>query len=330
MLQRVLTLVCAVLFLATAQPAHAAKVMFGTQDTLEKIQDVTIKGPKGEKLYLGYKFSTHSFVAPYWLSDEGYILGIDGVKSYFKLSDEQIKNFQASGALPNPLPPYEIGFFHYAFGNLAWIILVCIGVSIGFSMRADGKKDAARPIAAAGIAHAEAGNYDAAIAEYDKALVMAPKFVEVNMARGDAQYRKGATDLAISDYSKVINANKKHADALLQRGLAFRDKGLTDQSISDLTRAIKVQDHPMVRNERGKAYASKGDYKLAIADFTAVLKAAPEADIVLMQRAEAYDKSGHAAKAEADRQAAVAAQSARARAEQAEANTHARSDAGKA
>jgi tetratricopeptide (TPR) repeat protein len=317
MLQRLFMLAFAVVFLFSAQPAHAAKVMFGTRDTLEKIQDVTITGPKGEKLYLGYKFSIHSFIAPYWLSDDGYILGIDGVKSYFKLSDEQIKNFQASGALPKPLPPYEIGFVHYAFGNLAWIVLACIGVGIWFSMRADRKKDAARPIAAAGIAHAEAGNYDAAIAAYDKALAMAPKFVDVNMARGDAQYRKGAIDHAISDYSKVINTNKKHADALLQRGLAFRDKGLVDQSISDLSRAIKVQDHPMVRNERGKAYASKGEYKSAIADFTAVLKVAPEADIVLMQRADAYDKSGQAAKADADRQAAGAAQSARARAEQA-------------
>jgi hypothetical protein len=49
---------------ALATPAAAARVRFGTQEYLQKIQDVDVKGPNGEALYLGYKYSHHSFIAP--------------------------------------------------------------------------------------------------------------------------------------------------------------------------------------------------------------------------------------------------------------------------
>lgn len=65
------------MMVATPQ-AHAVKVMFGTQSTLEKIQDSTIKGPNGEALYLDHRLSIHSFIASYRLTDDGYTLGIVG------------------------------------------------------------------------------------------------------------------------------------------------------------------------------------------------------------------------------------------------------------
>jgi tetratricopeptide (TPR) repeat protein len=284
-----------------APPAHAVKVMFGTSDYLEKIQDVTVKGPNNEALYLGYKYSIHSFVAPYMLSDDGYILGVQGQKSYFKLTTEQLQRFQANGTLPKPLPTYEIGLFNYLFGYLGWLIIAAIIGSVLYSQLGERKKKAALPLALSGAEHADAGNYESAIIDYDKALAIAPKFIDVQMARGNAFWAKGDVDRALGDFSKVIAGDAKHADALLRRGLIFQDKGLHDQAISDFSRLIKVSDTANSRQVRGIAYQSKGDWKKALADYAAVLKLAPDAESILLRRAEIYDRTGQTAEAATDR-----------------------------
>jgi hypothetical protein len=68
-------------FAIGATPAQAAKVYFGTQEYLRNIQDVEAKGPKGEALYLGHKYSFLSFILPYRMTDDGYILGVRGEQS---------------------------------------------------------------------------------------------------------------------------------------------------------------------------------------------------------------------------------------------------------
>ena len=87
--------------------------------------------------------------------------------------------------------------------------------------------------------------------------------------------------------------------------MIFCSKSLFAQGIADFSRALKSADNANVRHARAMAYANAGDFKNAIADFTAVLKVAPHADNVLLQRADAYEKSGQPAKAAADRQAAA-------------------------
>src|SRR5262245_56318378 len=58
-------LVAACALPVSSAPAHAVKLRFGTDDQLVKLQDVEFKGPQGELLYLGYKYSFHYFVLPY-------------------------------------------------------------------------------------------------------------------------------------------------------------------------------------------------------------------------------------------------------------------------
>ena len=149
--------------------------MFGTQDHLVKIQDVDIKGPAGGTLYLGHKYAQHAFIAPYMLSDDGYILGVAGQNRYYKLDAKMIEQFQASGKLPKPLPPYEISIIDYLFGYLLWIVLAVLAVSIYFGSRKAAKAKEALPLAETGLAHEQAGQFDLAIADYDKALAIAPK-----------------------------------------------------------------------------------------------------------------------------------------------------------
>ena len=90
-----IALIAVVVF--SAVPAHAAKLYFGTQEYLQHIQDVEVKGPKGEALYLGYKYSFHSFILPYRMTDDGYVLGVRGEQTYFRLDESNIKSMQARG-----------------------------------------------------------------------------------------------------------------------------------------------------------------------------------------------------------------------------------------
>ena len=110
-------------------PAEAKKLMFGTQDNLTRLQEVNIKGPQGEQLHLAHKYSFHSFLAPYWIEDGGYVLAVTGGHAYFKLSTEEIERLQARGRLTKPLPPYQLSPFDYLIGFLLWWIVAGIAVT---------------------------------------------------------------------------------------------------------------------------------------------------------------------------------------------------------
>ena len=110
--------------------AFAGKMMFGDDDTLHKIQDVEFSGPKGEKLYLAYRTTIKFFVLGVNITEQGYVLAIKNSenKGYYSLNNEQIKELQNNGGLPNPLPTYELTKFDYAFGYSLWILLFISGV----------------------------------------------------------------------------------------------------------------------------------------------------------------------------------------------------------
>lgn len=122
--------VCASTALAT--PALAAKVRFGPIEYLHKIQDTDIKSPKGEALYLGYLHTHHSFILPYHMTDDGYVLGVVGEKGYYLLEPDLLKRLQAQRLLPDPLPPYSLSWFDYIFGYMLWFTLGGIAIAIAY------------------------------------------------------------------------------------------------------------------------------------------------------------------------------------------------------
>lgn len=102
----------------------AKRGLLGKQETIKKIQDVSIKGSKGEDLYLAYKTSSLFLFFGVYFKDDGYVLGIKkGFGSYYPLDEDQIRTFQEQGHLPKPLPEYSIPFFDYAIGYSLWVVL---------------------------------------------------------------------------------------------------------------------------------------------------------------------------------------------------------------
>jgi hypothetical protein len=109
------------------------KLLFGKDEKIACIVDVTLKGADDEALCIAYKTTTQFFGAGIYLKDDGYVLGIKGkAQSYYPLpAAEELKSFQEAGRLPTPLPPYNIGAFDYAFGYSLWLILVGMAIWYG-------------------------------------------------------------------------------------------------------------------------------------------------------------------------------------------------------
>lgn len=290
---------------ASAPQAQAAKIMFGTSEHLRKIEDTDIKGPSGESLYLGYKYSHHAFIAPYRTTDDGYILGVAGQQRYYPLDAALIARLQAQNLLPSPLPPYSLSAVDNLIGYLLWLILAAVGISILFAFRRQRYQKQAVPFAEAGLAHHRAGNLDAAIAEYGKALDRSPRLLDVLMLRGDAYRACGELDRAIADYSQIIKADAKNAGALVARGAAFEAKSLVRQAIDDYTRAIKSSKAPVAYFMRANAYLGSGDAAAAIKDYTAAIDRHTDFVAAYQSRAEAYVRMGRPDLALDDQQTAA-------------------------
>jgi len=128
-LKKILLSLIILLITVTSQAAHAKTgFKFGDSESLHKIQDIDMLGPKGEKLYLANKTITKFVLLGVYLSDKGYVLAVvdDNAKGYYPLDTELIKKLQAENSLPTPLPEYKISIWDYLFGYSLWVVIFII------------------------------------------------------------------------------------------------------------------------------------------------------------------------------------------------------------
>lgn len=126
----------------------------------------------------------------------------------------------------------------------------------------------------------EIGRYDLAIKEINRQLQMHPNdpmsYVPYN-DRGEAYRLKGQLDLAIADYNKAIAINPKFARAYSNRGIAYRFKGDFDQAISDYDKALEIEPtFAQFYANRAVAYYYKGKYDKAWDDVYSARKLGKE------------------------------------------------------
>lgn len=151
-MRRGLLLVAAFLCLLLPARSAGAAWQFGADETIHFIQDVTLKGANQEVLFLGYMTKTQFIIAGVYITDEGYVLGVKGEsKRYYNMpTGAELAGFQKGGFLPDPLPPYSLGFWDYFIGySLWWAIAIMI---VWWAVSSQIKK---RKAAAAGAAPAD-------------------------------------------------------------------------------------------------------------------------------------------------------------------------------
>src|SRR5690348_2746750 len=113
--------------------------------------------------------------------------------------------------------------------------------------------------------------FDAAIADEDKAIAIDPNLADAYVVRGAAYGNKEDEDQAIADATRAIELDPGNATAFGNRGLARatrkKDRDV-DGAIADVTRAIAIDPmNPQLYLSRGVIYRQAHEPGRAYADF---------------------------------------------------------------
>jgi tetratricopeptide (TPR) repeat protein len=160
-----------------------------------------------------------------------------------------------------------------------------------------------------GAAFYKSGNYDAAIADFTKAIKLDSKDADYYAWRGLSYSQKRDWNRAISDFTQAIKLEPKNALYYSWRGDANTFKGDLKGTVSDYNRAISDYseairlglDNPRFAYlNRGNAYNRKKDYDKAISDYNEAIHLEPNFADAYTSRAYAYFAKGDYAKSHTD------------------------------
>jgi tetratricopeptide (TPR) repeat protein len=90
--------------------------------------------------------------------------------------------------------------------------------------------------------HYEAKAYDRAIEDFNRAIPLKPKWLQMAYGnRGNAHYAKEEDDKAIDSYDKAIAIDPNYASALTARGLLYEKAGSIERARADYKAAIAAK-----------------------------------------------------------------------------------------
>jgi aldose 1-epimerase len=104
---------------------------------------------------------------------------------------------------------------------------------------AKAKLDAQKHFQLGAALHKEA-TLDQALAEYDKALDLYPRYTEVYYNRGLAYRQKDNLANAVADYSRAIRLDPKYVPAYANRGYVFYKQGRLNRALADFDKILEL------------------------------------------------------------------------------------------
>jgi tetratricopeptide (TPR) repeat protein len=127
-----------------------------------------------------------------------------------------------------------------------------------------------------GVVNARMGRTEAALACYDKALMIQPDSAEVHNNRGNMLNRLHRHTDAANSFRQAIQINPAYGEAHNNLGSALFDAGETDQAVACFQRALEINpSHVEAHNNLGNGLASLGRYEVALTSFARALKLNP-------------------------------------------------------
>jgi len=147
-----------------------------------------------------------------------------------------------------------------------------------------------------------------AIAEYDRAISVDPKFAEAYFNRGKARRAGGDLDGAIADYEiaaeldpSLATNNHDMTQAYLNRGYIRSNRLDLDGALADFDRAINLDPNDAEAYfKRGRAFLIVGNPKFAIADFDKSISLDDHNPLVYAERGFARQTQGDKSEAQKD------------------------------
>jgi lipoprotein NlpI len=195
-----------------------------------------------------------------------------------------------------------------------WRFLLIGGV-LGFSsLAAPGQAQqpsASPPVPAAGsdaktyvdygTSNGAKGDLKGAVAAFDQAISIDPKYAPAYYDRGFAFALEGNPDDAISNYDQAIQLNPTYKDAYYQRGSLEGQKGNFDGALQDFSQVIKLDPKyaPAYYN-RGHVQYFKGDLAGALDQINQALALDPNFPFSYFIRGLIRHAQGHREESTAD------------------------------
>jgi tetratricopeptide (TPR) repeat protein len=99
---------------------------------------------------------------------------------------------------------------------------------------------AAEDYLATGLQKERKNDYLGALAEYDRAIELNPRYADAYVGRGFAKYKLGERSSAITDFSTAITLNPKSARAYHNRGTMYLEFKDWEYAIRDFDQAIAI------------------------------------------------------------------------------------------
>jgi tetratricopeptide (TPR) repeat protein len=128
-----------------------------------------------------------------------------------------------------------------------------------------------------GVADSDKKDYDAAIADYTRAIELNPQYAKAYYGRGSARFRKQDFPNAIVDFTKAIKLDPHLVEAFYERGNAEFVTHKLDSALTDFNKVIELNpQHMGAYFFRGNVRYAKDDHDGAIADYTKAIELEPK------------------------------------------------------
>ncbi|MCK6473943.1 MAG: tetratricopeptide repeat protein [Planctomycetes bacterium] len=142
------------------------------------------------------------------------------------------------------------------------------------------------------------GDWDAAIAQYEKALAADPSDVKTRFNLGVALQKSGDKERAVEEYDKVLEADPKFADAAMNLGVLCHQDGDLRMAITFYRKALAAKpEYAEAHANLGQALLESGNTREAFVSFNEALRIDPKCVGALSGSADAHALSGTFAEA---------------------------------
>lgn len=119
-----------------------------------------------------------------------------------------------------------------------------------------------------GTAYGKRGQFDKALKDLDKAIVLYPDYADAYSNRGIAYSKVGLLDNALKSFDQAVALKPNAADGYSNRGVAYAMTGQYDKALEDYNQAIEYnRDYAVAYYNRGKLFLINDKKELALTDF---------------------------------------------------------------
>ena len=113
------------------------------------------------------------------------------------------------------------------------------------------------------VAYTRAGDYEAAIEDWEKALYFSPDYVRAFVEIGGLYFRLEQYDLALENLNHALELDPDSVEAYANRGLVYARLGDYEAAVEDFTAAIELNPNlPLIFDFRGATYIRLGEMDL--------------------------------------------------------------------